>query len=70
MVGAWIGAAAYNPSAAAFLFGFGAGAIVQVIVTLAPTLRDESGRILHPAAVTGILSGMGLMFATGLLVSA
>ena len=44
VLGAWIGAAAYNPSAAAFLFGFGAGAIVQVIVTLAPTLRDESGR--------------------------
>ncbi len=70
VLGAWIGAAAYNPSAAAFLFGFGAGAIVQVIATLAPTLRDQSGRLLHPAAVTGILSGMGLMFATGLLVSA
>jgi ZIP family zinc transporter len=70
VLGAWIGAAAYNASAAAFLFGFGAGAIIQVIVTLAPSLRDGSGRTLHPAAVTGILSGMGLMFATGLLVSA
>ena len=70
VLGAWIGAAAYNASAAAFLFGFGAGAILQVIVTLIPTVRDESGRTLHPAAVTGILSGMGLMFATGLLVAA
>jgi len=70
VVGAWIGAAAYNASAAAFLFGFGAGAIIQVIAALVPTLRDETGRTLHPAAVTGILSGMGLMFATGLLVSA
>jgi ZIP family zinc transporter len=70
VLGAWIGAAAFNASAAAFLFGFGAGAIVQVIATLAPALRDESGRTLHPAAVTGILGGMGLMFATGLLVSA
>ena len=35
VLGAWIGAAAFNASAAAFLFGFGAGAIVQVIVTLA-----------------------------------
>ena len=34
MLGAWIGAAAFNASLAAFLFGFGAGAIVQVIVTL------------------------------------
>ncbi len=68
VLGAWIGAAAYNPSVAAFLFGFGAGAIVQVIVQLAPSLRDAEGRTLHPAAVTGILGGMGVMFATSLLV--
>jgi zinc transporter, ZIP family len=61
VLGAW--------SLAAFLFGFGAGAIVQVIVQLAPTLRDEDGRLLHPAAVSGILLGMATMFATGLLVS-
>jgi ZIP family zinc transporter len=67
--GAWIGAAAFNSSLAAFLFGFGAGAIVQVIVQLAPSLRDERGRTLHPAAVAGLLSGMALMFGTGLLVS-
>jgi ZIP family zinc transporter len=70
VLGAWIGAAAYNASLAAFLFGFGAGAIVQVIVTLVPSLRDDGGRVLHPAAVTGILGGMALMFATGLLVAA
>jgi ZIP family zinc transporter len=70
VLGAWIGAGAYNASIAAFLFGFGAGAIVQVIVTLVPALRDDGGRTLHPTAVTGILGGMGLMFATGLLVAA
>jgi ZIP family zinc transporter len=69
VLGAWIGAAAFNASLAAFLFGFGAGAIVQVIVQLAPSLRDEEGRTLHPAAVAGLLSGMALMFTTGLLVS-
>ncbi len=69
VLGAWLGAAAFNPSAAAFLFGFGAGAIVQVIVQLAPTLRDDAGRTLHPVAVSGLLAGIGLMFATGLLVS-
>jgi ZIP family zinc transporter len=69
VLGAWIGAAAFNASLAAFLFGFGAGAIVQVIVQLAPTLRDDGGRTLHPVAVSGLLAGMGLMFATGLLVS-
>jgi ZIP family zinc transporter len=69
VLGAWIGAAAFNASLAALLFGFGAGAIVQVIVQLAPTLRDGEGRTLHPAAVSGILLGMATMFATGLLVS-
>jgi zinc transporter, ZIP family len=69
VLGAWLGAAAFNASLAAFLFGFGAGAIVQVIVQLAPSLRDEAGRTLHPAAVAGLLGGMALMFTTGLLVS-
>jgi zinc transporter, ZIP family len=69
VLGAWIGAAAFNASLAAFLFGFGAGAIVQVIVQLAPSLRDDEGRTLHPAAVGGLLGGIALMFATGLLVS-
>ena len=69
ILGAWIGAAAFNASMAAFLFGFGAGAIAQVIVQLAPSLRDEDGRTLHPVAVGGLLAGMGVMFATGLLVT-
>jgi zinc transporter, ZIP family len=56
-------------SVAAFLFGAGAGAIVQVIVQLSPTVRDDRGRVLHPAAVAGLLGGMALMFTTGLLVS-
>jgi len=69
VLGAWIGAAAFNASLAAFLFGFGAGAIAQVVVQLAPSLRDDGGRLWHPAAVAGVLVGMAVMFATGLLVS-
>jgi zinc transporter ZupT len=69
VLGAWIGASAFNSSLAAFLFGFGAGAIVQVIVQLAPSLRDDEGRILHERAVGGLLAGIALMFATGLLVN-
>ena len=69
VLGAWIGAAAFNSSIAAFLFGVGAGAIVQVIVQLAPALRDERDRTLGPASVAGLLGGFALMFATGLLVS-
>ena len=69
VLGAWIGALAFNAALAAFLFGLGAGAIVQVIVQLAPTVRDEQGRLLHPLAVGGALAGIALMFVTGLLVT-
>jgi zinc transporter ZupT len=69
VLGAWIGAAAFNASLAAFLFGFGAGAIVQVIVQLVPSIRDDRGRTLNPGAVGGLLAGLALMFATGLLVA-
>jgi len=69
VLGAWIGASAFNNSVAAFLFGAGAGAIVQVIVQLAPSLRGEGERGLQPRVVAGLLAGLALMFATGLLVS-
>jgi zinc transporter ZupT len=69
VLGAWLGAAAFNTSIAAFLFGFGAGAIVQVIVQLSPSLRDDRGRLLHEGAVAGLLAGIALMFVTGLLVT-
>ena len=46
ILGAWIGAAAFNPSLAALLFGVGVGAIARVIVQIAPAMRDDAGRIL------------------------
>ena len=48
VLGAWIGAAAFNPSVAALLFGVGLGAIVRVIVQLAPLMRDERGQDPQP----------------------
>jgi ZIP family zinc transporter len=69
IVGAWIGAAAFNPSAAALLFGVGVGAILQVIVQLTPSMRDEDGRLLHPGAVAGLLAGIGVLYFTSLLVA-
>lgn len=69
VLGAWIGASAFNPSLAAFMFGLGAGAIAQVIVQIAPSVRDSAGRLLHPLAVGGLLTGVAVMFATSLLIS-
>jgi ZIP family zinc transporter len=69
VLGAWIGASAYDPTTAALMFGIGAGAIAQVIVQIAPSVRDQAGRLLHPLAAGGGLVGLGVMYTTGLLVS-
>jgi ZIP family zinc transporter len=69
ILGAWIGAAAFNPSLGALLFGVGVGAIARVIVQIAPVMRDQEGRYLYPATVVGILIGIAVMYLTGLLVS-
>ncbi|HEX2265744.1 MAG TPA: ZIP family metal transporter [Solirubrobacterales bacterium] len=69
VLGAWIGAAAFDPSLVALLFGVGVGAIARVIVQIAPVMRDEEGRYLYPVTVAGILAGILVMYLTGLLVS-
>jgi ZIP family zinc transporter len=69
VLGAWIGASAFHPSVAAVMFGIGAGAIAQVIVQIVPQIRGGDGRLLNPLAAGGLLSGLVVMYATGLLVS-
>jgi zinc transporter, ZIP family len=69
VLGAWIGAAAFNPSLAALLFGVGVGAIARVVVQIAPAMRDEEGRYLHPVSVAGVLIGILALYLTGLLVA-
>jgi zinc transporter ZupT len=69
VLGAWIGAVAFDPSLAALLFGVGVGAIARVIVQIAPAMRDREGRLLHPLSVGGILAGMAVLYLTGLLVA-
>jgi len=69
ILGAFIGAAAFNSSLAALLLGAGAGAIAQVVQQLVPTIRDREGRALNPASVAGILAGLVILYVTSLLVS-
>jgi zinc transporter ZupT len=69
ILGAWIGASAFDPSLAAFMFGVGVGAIARVVVQIAPQVRDSAGRLLHPMAATGLAAGLAVMYVTGLLIS-
>ncbi len=70
VLGAWIGASAFHPSLAGLMFGIGAGAIAQVIVQIAPSIRDrDGGPLLSPLVAGGLLCGLVVMYATGLMVS-
>jgi ZIP family zinc transporter len=69
IVGAVIGAGAYNQELATFLIGVGVGAIVQVIGQLLPSIRDRQGQALHPLSIAGLIIGGAVLYATSLLVS-
>jgi hypothetical protein len=70
VVGAMLGATVNNSELSAFLLGVGVGAIVQVIVQIAPALRARSGPALNPTTIAGICAGVLIMYLTGLLVTA
>jgi ZIP family zinc transporter len=69
IVGGVIGATAANAELATLLLGLGVGAILQVVVQLAPSLRDAAGRILNPVSVGGLCAGILALYATSLLVT-
>jgi threonine dehydratase len=48
----------------------GAGAIVQVIQQLLPSIRDRFGRVFSPVSAGGMAAGVAILYVTGLLVSA
>ncbi|MDV6296898.1 ZIP family metal transporter [Rhodococcus aetherivorans] len=69
VLGAVLGATVVNTDVSALLLGVGAGAIIQVIVQIAPTLR--AGRAAAaPVVLAGIGAGLTLMYLTGLAVPA
>lgn len=69
IVGALIGASINNAELSTLLLGVGVGAVAQVIVQIAPAMRDRAGRLLDAATTTGIAAGVVAFYLTGLLVS-
>ena len=51
------------------MFGVGAGAIAQVIVQIAPAIRGARRSRCSPRGGGGLVPGLFVMYATGLLVS-
>jgi Predicted divalent heavy-metal cations transporter len=70
ILGAVIGSTVDNAALSATLFGVGVGAIIQVIIQIAPGLRGPDKRLLNPSVVGGLAAGVIVMYLTGLLVAA
>lgn len=69
ILGALIGASVNNPELSAFLLGVGVGAIAQVVVQIAPAMRDAGGRALDGLTAAAVAAGVVVFYVTGLLVS-
>jgi zinc transporter ZupT len=71
VLGAWIGGFTYSPAWTTFFLAVGAGAIAQVVYELGRLFARRAGAGLQaPLNVAGLLTGMLIMYATGLLVPA
>ena len=71
VIGAWIGGFTYSPLWSTLFFAIGAGAIVVVVYELWRLFAHRSpGGLLSPLNAAGVLVGMLIMYATGLLVTA
>ena len=71
VIGAWIGGFTYSPIWTTLFFAIGAGAIVLVVYELWRLFaRRSPAGLLAPLNAAGVLLGMLIMYATGLLVTA
>ena len=71
IVGIWLGSLALTPQWAALALAVGAGAILQVLVEVsAYVARGQGGAVkaLTPSILAGLVLGLGVMYATGMLV--
>jgi zinc transporter, ZIP family len=72
ILGIWLGSLSTSPHWSALALAVGAGAIVQVIVEVsAYMMRNaarQGGTWLSPSALSGLIAGVGVMYATALLV--
>ncbi len=69
IAGGVIGALVTNPELSALLLGVGVGAVIQVIVQIAPAMRDRAGRLLDTATASGIAVGLVAFYLTSLLIT-
>ncbi len=69
ILGGWIGSLAFSPTIGAVFLAAGVGAIIQVEWELAGMVRDAGGRLGSATNLLAFLLGLGVMYATDLLVA-
>jgi zinc transporter, ZIP family len=71
VVGCWLGGFSYSDLWALFFLAIGAGAIFQVVWTIARhMMQTTDGSLFQLRNATGFLAGMFVMYGTALLISA
>jgi zinc transporter ZupT len=69
IIGAWIGGYTPSPFLAVLFLGIGAGAIFEVVYEIAKLLQKDTAKQPMPLTVfNGVLTGMLLLWVTGLLI--
>jgi hypothetical protein len=70
--GIWLGSLSYSPHWSALALAIGAGAILQVMVEVAAYLMRLAGKqtasLISPSSLGGLVVGLGVMYATAMLV--
>jgi ZIP family zinc transporter len=69
VLGAWIGGLSYSPVATVLFLAIGAGAVIQVVMTLGQLLSRREGGLARPLNAAGLVTGLVLMYVTGLWVA-
>jgi hypothetical protein len=69
IVGAWIGGYTPSPLLAVLFLSIGTGAIFEVVSEIAKLVRkDTDGQPMPFSVLGGVMTGMGLLWVTGLLI--
>jgi zinc transporter ZupT len=72
IAGAWIGGFLYSPLAAIIFLSVGAGAIFQVVYSIASWISHTSSQnrktLMNTSTIAGFAIGMLIMYTTGLLI--
>jgi zinc transporter ZupT len=69
IVGAWVGGFTYSPLWTTAFLAVGAGAVAQVVYVIGRRMVRPNQR-LAPLTLVGLVAGLVVMYATGLLVAA